>query len=319
MNLVIVMKINEDVSSAIDLIMLNIPDDVPTLYKVRWLYMKLGELFSYDYRIMIDSEIAKRKIDFSHPISRYQTCYQISQILAFVINSGIVSGAFAEVVVRDLPNKRTREHHEAVKLVIDGKDNYLLDLTLDLYRIQANMQTKNFGYNSLPNCDCEIIPLSDCVIMDKELDIKNEDNIFDDKIRSTRTYFERITATNVSNKDLLLELKMDYIRSEMLKSFAGDCEAKRYVEDVLLNVLSDEENSRLRIYNLSYNNEEDPGLISCYVFDGDNPKCYVYRNKLGIIRTTPERLDSMLNGRWRTNSNDLKERLKIMIKKRESN
>lgn len=313
------MKIDEDISSAIDLIMLNIPDNLPTLYKVRWLYMKLGELFSYDYRIMSDIEIAKRKIDFSKPISRYETCSQISQILAFAINSKIIPNTQAEIIVRDLPNKRTRAPHEAVKLIIDGKYNYLLDLTLDLYRIQANMQTQNFGYNSLPNCDCEIVPLSDCAIMDEELGIKNENNIFDDKIKSTRKYFERITATNKYSNDLLLEVKMDYIRSELLKSFAGDCEAKRYVEDILINVLSEEEKSRLKIYNLSYNNNNDLGLISCFVFDGNNPKCYVYRNRLGIIRTSPEKLNIMLNGKWHTNSNELKERLKIMTKKKEKN
>lgn len=42
---------DSNIVSDINLILFNIPENVPTLDKVRWLYIKLGELFSYDYRV----------------------------------------------------------------------------------------------------------------------------------------------------------------------------------------------------------------------------------------------------------------------------
>lgn len=311
------MKIDDDISSSLDLVLLNIPEDVPQLYQVRWLYMKLGELFCYDYRVMIDPKIVNKKVDFHGKISKYQTCSQISAILAFAINSGIIEGVKAKVVNRNIPNKRTRAAHEAVLLTVNEKENYLLDLTLDLYRIQSKMQTKNFGFNSLVDYDCDIISLRECEEMDKKLEIYSEEGYFDKRIELTKEYFDNLSK-KYYGRSLLLEVKLDFVKNELLKNFDGDCEAKRYVDDLLLRVLSEEEKQHLSMYNLSYGEINDLGLISCYMFEGDNPLCYIFKNKLGLIKTSPERINSMLEKNWRTNSNELKEKLKVMTMKREN-
>ena len=79
---------DSNIVSDINLILFNIPENVPTLDKVRWLYIKLGELFSYDYRVASFPEEVSKKLTFEdNYIGSFQTCVQISQIMDIVLNS----------------------------------------------------------------------------------------------------------------------------------------------------------------------------------------------------------------------------------------
>ena len=48
----------ENVVGELNLLLLNIPDNLSLIEKIRWLYIKVGKLFSYDYRIANDSKVA---------------------------------------------------------------------------------------------------------------------------------------------------------------------------------------------------------------------------------------------------------------------
>ena len=69
-----------DITSAIELILVNLPNDISIMESIRLIYVRLGRLFSYDYNVASDINIALRKVDFEN-VSNYQTCTQISEIL----------------------------------------------------------------------------------------------------------------------------------------------------------------------------------------------------------------------------------------------
>ena len=145
----------ENIMKDLNLIMLNIPNNLSSLEKVRWVYKKAGELFSYDYNYINDeeSQVIYEK-DF---IGNYQTCIEISSILNLMLNN-IDSNVKSEIVERNVDSRGRVDGHKC-NVVSIGNEKYVLDLTLDLYLIQAGFQTKNFGYYTTVYGDEDIIPL----------------------------------------------------------------------------------------------------------------------------------------------------------------
>ena len=79
--------INENILPDILLLQKSIPKDISPLEQVRWIYINLGKLFSYDFRVAKEPEyVYNKKIDFQKGIDRYQTCIQISYILDTILN-----------------------------------------------------------------------------------------------------------------------------------------------------------------------------------------------------------------------------------------
>ena len=55
------MIINDnDVTSKINLILANIPDNFTDIEKLRWVYLKLGQVFCYDFRLILLAPICLR-------------------------------------------------------------------------------------------------------------------------------------------------------------------------------------------------------------------------------------------------------------------
>ena len=152
----------EDVLSDISLLVNNIPEDLTPLQKVRWIYVHLGKLFSYDYRAANDINYGiKKDINPSKFIGRYQTCIQISEILSLILND--IDGVECRVVQRKLPNVRFefRKHHVGDEVILEDNGHRLklmLDLTLDLYLTQSGCRTMHFGYEDDDTGTYDIIP-----------------------------------------------------------------------------------------------------------------------------------------------------------------
>lgn len=299
----------DSINSELDIIFMNIPENVPALYQLRWLYIKLGELFSYDYRIMKNPQIVRRKMDFTEDISKFQTCTQISEILAFMINQSSIN-CTATVIKRFLPNERYRkDNHVAVR--VDNLDNgevYLLDLTLDLYRIQSGMETKNFAYASTPEFDCNIIPLTECEIMDKYFGLTNIDGYLDTKIKAFKEKMASIKEYGF-DEDVLLEYNLNYIMKEFYRPFNGNQEAKLYIENLLFILLEDNQLERMSVHNLSFGDDDNLDMANCYVFDFEDPKYYLFENKSGLVKSNADKIKNMLNTKWHTNSKTLENKL----------
>ena len=91
--------IGENIINELNLILFNVPQDINLLEKIRWLYIKTGEIFSYDYRISNNIDYATTKLDFSkNYINRYQTCTQISYIFNLMLN--YIDGCDSKVIER---------------------------------------------------------------------------------------------------------------------------------------------------------------------------------------------------------------------------
>ena len=117
----------EDISGDISLLMNNIPVNLTPLQKVRWVYVHLGRLFSYDYRIANNSEYGDPKnISLSSFIGRYQSCVQISYIMFLLLNS--IDDVTCNVIERKLPyqSKKITIPHAANEVILSDSDQELI-------------------------------------------------------------------------------------------------------------------------------------------------------------------------------------------------
>ena len=92
--------IGENIINELNLLLFNIPQDISLLEKIRWLYIKVGQIFCYDYRIAENINYAINEIDFSKDyINRYQTCTQISCIFNLMLNN--LKGCNSKIIQRN--------------------------------------------------------------------------------------------------------------------------------------------------------------------------------------------------------------------------
>ena len=112
-----------DITSAIELILVNLPNDISIMESIRLIYVRLGRLFSYDYNVASDINIALRKVDFEN-VSNYQTCTQISEILKACL-SYINKDVKCEVIDRNVNVRGVRgDSHRALAVSFE-EDGYL--------------------------------------------------------------------------------------------------------------------------------------------------------------------------------------------------
>ena len=286
----------------INYIMSTIPNNLTPLEKVRYIYIELGKIFSYNYRIMVDESIAEERINYEAPeISRYQTCYQISEILTMLIN-GADCKCKANVVQRTLENRRYANEHVATEVQFDDGMKIMLDLTLDLPNIQSGMRTKEFGYTSDALGTYDIISQRECEKMDKKLEFIN-DKYTDDQIMEFKEQLANVNYNGMS-KAKIIDYKIIKAKEQFSKNFKGNHEAVRYMYTLLSSILSEDERADFKQYNLSYGNPNDLNLISIYSFK-DQDLYYSYSNEIGLNKITIQNIRNLLNNGWMTNSKSL--------------
>ena len=114
------LKIGQNIIPSINFIMSSVPDGLTDLEKVRYIYINLGKIFSYDYRIVADESVAEEKVDYSkNDIGRYKTCYQISEILMVLIN-GLIPTCEAQMLERKIPGRSFNKEHVATAVTFAG-------------------------------------------------------------------------------------------------------------------------------------------------------------------------------------------------------
>lgn len=291
--------INSNIIPAINYIISTIPEDLNDLEKVRYIYIELGKIFSYDYRIIVDEESALSQIDYSKDsISRFKTCYQISEVLAILIN-GILPNCEAKVVERKINGRQFNNEHVATDVKFKDGLNILLDLTLDLANIQANMRTKEFGFSTDAEGTYDIISQKECEVIDKKIGFianKYTDDIIDE-------FKEKMDNTDLNNlsKQEQVDYKIKCAKEELFKTFKGNHEAVRYINTLLNKILNNDEKSSLKQYNLSYQQEDSLDYISIFTLEEFN-LYYSYSNELGFNKITPKAIETLLKNGWKTNS-----------------
>lgn len=297
---------DENIVEPLHYVMNSIPSDLNALEKLRYVYISLGHLFSYDYRVIDDISYATDKIiDMESYVGRYQTCIQISNILATILND--IDGIEAKVIERKLPNIREEygQNHVANSVRVRNSygdyESYLLDLTLDLYLIQAGCRTLHFGYETGPNGEYDIIPQTDTDIIDDNINILSDELYTDDIIRIIKNNILKYDMKSTNSRELV-----DYRIKNMLplvKTFPGYYEGKQYIDMMFKELLK----IRYKEFNLYSRNEEFTNFKTVFQIDtGDYTKWVMYSNICGLIATDEDTIRNMLEIDWDTNSKTLK-------------
>ena len=275
-----------NIDDEIKLLIHNIPDDLSEIEIVRWIYIKLGMLFNYDYRIAGDINIRNKVIDYdSGYISNYQTCTKISEILNKVFSEiGINSKTVMrenEVVIYDYK-------HTANEVTLSTGEKYLLDLTIDLYLIQSGCQTREFA--SFDKGDYESISNSKLQAIDEKLGLI-KDEYTDKKILDKKSVINGIDYSMMTNDEELI-YKIEKIKG-LIPLFSGYNESRLF-----LNKLLNDFNIPFHRFNLIYKKDNTNKLIECIQIFGDENIWYLYAGNSGLIRSDALKLKKMLEHGW---------------------
>lgn len=272
------------------------PDNVSDLAKIRYFYMKLGNLFCYDFKIIIDEDLALISVNYDE-IGKYQTFTQIAEILNVILNN-INKNSKGKIITRN-NNGKHRYSHVANEVMfrdeVTGEEyKLLLDLTLDLFRIQAGMETKQFAYTTDMMGSYDIISSRECEKMDRELGLIDDFGYRDKKIKTIK---EEIDKKNFS----LIE-KINYMWKELSLSFIGPHEIRQYfisLISVIFPYLSYD------VYNLYYGDVTKSQFASLFILHGEDDIYLLLDNSLGMIVSDKENIKSMFNFGWKTSSKSL--------------
>ena len=280
-------KTGHNVYDQIKMIMFNVPDDLSEIELVRWIYIKIGMLFNYDYRILNNPSIGNNKVDFDNEyISNYQTCYQICEIMNKVFEYFNIK---SKTIQRKTPNKIYDYEHTANEIELSTGEKYLLDLTVDLYLIQSGCQTHEFGTSS--EDDCDIISNSKLESIDERLNLIKYGEYTDKKIRDKKSVINGKDYSNITYDEELI-CKMESIK-ELIPLFTGYNEARLFI-----NKLLNDFNIPFHKYNLVYKNDDMNKLIECILVYGDSNIWYLYAGNSGFIKTNARKLSKMLEHGW---------------------
>lgn len=293
-------------------IILNIPKNASSLEKVRFVYLQLGFLFSYDYRIAYDNKYLYNGIKNNNYIRKYQTCLQISEILNNILNT--IDGVKSTVISRKIDNLRGTYTHDHVANKVEVENNgitsyYLLDLTLDLFYIQSGLKTRHFGFETDKYSTYDIIPQIDNIEMDKKLDIPA--NWFNTDELVTEIKKEFYILENKLDPSQLINSKLDKINL-LLKNFHGYYEGKQFINYLFKEILQTE----YKEYNLFFLKDNIIDLKTCFKISYKGyTKWVMYSKILGIIAVDTEMIEFYLNNGYQTKSVSLLEEIQKNDKK----
>lgn len=303
--------IGENIIDELNLLLFNLPQNISLLEKIRWLYIKTGEVFCYDYRISDNVKYATSEIDFSkNYINRYQTCTQISYLFNLMLNN--IEGCQSRVIERktDLKGLSGLEH-VANEVTLKTGEKLILDLTLDLYLIQSGCQTKQFGYTTDIGNTCDVISLKVCEEIDRKLGLIKNGEYTDGRINKIK---QDIISTNYSNMsdEEQIESKINKI-IPILPKFNGYHESKQFINKLFIDVLQE----NYKEFNLRHKSDNEMELLTCFkIIKGNFSVWYLYDSKLGLIKTSEDNLKYMLGCGWTTKSETLLNELYSQNKKR---
>ena len=133
-----------------------IPEDMSDIEKIRDIYLKCGELFTYnrDYiysdLLGVSGDLYEEQFNWLIVQNRKNgrikaTCNQIATGCTDAINRLRIEGKTkGNVIARNIGYVEGEEAHVATLVSIDDK-NYFLDLYKDLYKIQRGLETKYYA------------------------------------------------------------------------------------------------------------------------------------------------------------------------------
>lgn len=215
---------------SINKILENMPKNLTDLEKVRYIYLKMGDIFSYnrdflyidDYRYvndMYNEVITKEKIEKGNYKNKIASlCKQMSEISCETINKLNPSKIKARIVGYN-PDKET--HVEVVVTISD--ESYNLNINLDLYKIQKGMRTVGFATTNkaIDETECVVLSPDEIKKMDEKLNYCKYGMYMDDAIEMIKAEMqdtkniEKLISENElktgRKEDIIFKYKVDFI------------------------------------------------------------------------------------------------------------
>jgi len=291
--------VSENVLNELNIIINSVPSDLNDLEKVRFIYKKLGYLFSFDYRKALkEYQNIENNIDFNKYVGRYQTCIELSKILNYVFSK---IGIKSKTIARKNPNIREsfQEDHVANEVLVDNSGyqmKLLLDLSLDLYNIQSGLETMHFGYEDDGTGTYDIISQSESRELDQKLGFKTQ---------YTSEIVKRFEEIKLNKANLPIEQALNEaleIIKTMYHKFNGYQEARQYMNMLFSKILP----VNYKDFNLFYLENGKINFKTVYKLEHDSfERWFIYSNEYGLIETNLENIKEMLNSGWITNSKTL--------------
>ena len=261
----------------------DMPKDLTDIEKVRYIYLSVGDIFSYDRDYIylgrereILAEYSKEmSIDDIEKREYYNmilaVCSQMSLIESETINRLKKANINARIVGYD----EEKEGHVAVITDIDGK-NYYLDIALDLYRIQKGMKTKGFAKatEAIDGTKCEVISDEEIKKIDEKIGYCKNNMYMEDIIEmikkemqdddSWNEYIKKyVTSENKDKEEIIIKCKIDFIFKYMKNNISekekmGMVELKKYYRKLFQILLTDKEKSSIKIgdYDVFFMDDE---------------------------------------------------------------
>lgn len=276
-----------NIASDIRLLLTNIPEGLSEIELIRWIYIKMGNLFSYDYRVAGDINIGKRKVRYDDEyISNYQTCAQICEIL-----SGIFTylGIENKIIEMQTGLQKYEVEHVINEVTLSSGEKYVLDLTVDLSLIQSGSMTNFFASHEYNGHDT--ISESKLEAIDEKLHLIKNGEYMDKKIRDRKSIINGLDYSNMTD-DEILKYKVEKIK-ELVPNFTGYNEGKMFVQKLLKDFEIEHHE-----FNLIYKNDESNKLIGCFLVYGDENIWYLYAGNCGLIPTNANNLRKMMDRGW---------------------
>lgn len=297
-----------------------IPEGLNEIEKIRYIYIKLGKYFIYNINFFINEEhkqqkMYNKKIDIQNIYTRKQICSQIAYALSSAINQ-MVEGVSASTMVRIMDkriiNGELRKiEHIATKVETENGEKYILDLTKDLYRIQNNLQTKEFGFASYVDDDYDIISLREAREMDNKIGYtfhgiymneflkQMKDEMVDEKLIKEYVIGNKCEGIN---KDTILQYKMDFILKNLDLRDNGPIEAKDFVLYALESILTEDEKKRVKQFNL-YKKDSHPKMdVAIRLKCGEDSIYYLRKDEGNFQKVKLDDICKLMQNDWFMNS-----------------
>jgi len=292
---------NDNVINELNSVLTSIPNGLNLLEKIRWVYINIGKIFSYDY-LFTEFNGENYKIRFDQKfISRYVTCVQISEVLRIMIGNIDPNRIKCQIIER--PKVRFKGNlnmvHKANLVTLFNGEKYILDLTQDLFLIQSGCQTREFGYSTNAGNE-DIIPRRECRLMDEKLGFIKDGKYTDDLIE------EEVDNVNFNNYSKMTNVgkiinQMNSV-SKLMVNFRGFQEGKDYLT-MLFSMMVKSEFKEFDLRNGSY-------MIAYYLFgSGKDTVWYRYDQNSGLNLANASEISGLLASGWVTKSKTLSQYL----------
>lgn len=290
------------------------PDDLTPIEKVRYIYLKLGNIFSYNrdflnitnYKILEDiynDYITISMIEEGNYQNKITaTCKQHAEITSEVINS-----INEKLDARTIGYVEGEQNHIEVIVTIEEK-RYCLDISKDLYKIPKGLKTKGFARESkaVDGSKCDVLPEEELKKIDEKIGYCKYSMYTDDIIQLLKKEMEQEKNwekySDGKPKSSAFHYKLDFIfkhlkNNELEQDQMGVWETHKYYKMLYYRLLTKEEieQNKLRVLEIILNKEKSI-LYEIQMKQGNLYYIYSHEEKTFIETTEAEIIRLQENG-----------------------